>query len=173
MPYAAEATRTVIREVVEGALAATFKYGAFAGQPIEAQKAMAVQTAIGTHRFDVEIGEEAAHASSPISARDPRKVLRVDVTIPIISHVATPAQEADRALILNAIASDADDAVQALSLPGALNETESAEATWIVSGMMRGPGFSGSPTWRVTAEDWGNQLIRSAISGSIVVDTEA
>lgn len=173
MPYSAEPIRAAIREVMEAALTATFKYGTFAGQPIEAQQAMARQTAIGTHRFDVELATEEAHASSPVSARDPRRVLQVDVTIPLITHVATTAQETERALILNAIASDADDASQALSGPGALEQTEAAVATQIVSGMMFGPGRTGTPVWRVTREDWEQQLVRSEITGSLVVATEA
>ena len=173
MTLLAEPIRTVVIEVLEDALPDTFAYGAFAGQPIEAQQAMARQTAIGAHWFDVELAAEEVHASSPVSALHSRRVMQVEVTIPIISHVPTTAQETERALILNAIASDADDAAQALSVPGALAATGAAVVTEIVSGLMFGPGRSGTPTWSLVTADWERQLIRSTISGSLVVVAEA
>lgn len=169
----AEHIRTAIAEVLEAALTATFKRGVFPGQPLQAQQSMSMQDTVGVHWFDVQIADEEPHASSPVSARDPRRVLQLSITIPVTSHVATTAQDAERALKLSAIASDCDDAAQALSEPGALDETDDGDATGIVSGLMFGPGRSGTPTWRLVQEDWGAQLVRSAIVGSLIVNVEA
>ncbi len=158
MTLQAESIRTVVIEAVEAVLPVTFAYGAFAGQPLEAQQAMAVQTDIGSHWFDVQLVNEQVHASSPMSAKDPRRVMQLDVEI---------------AMILNAISSDCDDAAQLLAEPGTLTETVAAAATEIVSGMMFGPGRVGTPVWSVREQNWDQQLIRSAITGSIVVVAEA
>ncbi len=173
MTLAAEPIRTVVIEVLEDVLPDTFAYGAFAGQPIEAQQAMAMQTAVNAHVFDVELVNEQVHASSPLSAKHSRRVMQLDVAIQLISHVPTTAQETERALILNAIASDCDDAAQLLAEPGTLEATDAAAVTGIVSGMMFGPGRAGVPTWQLVNADWEQQLVRSVINGSIVVEAEA
>ncbi len=167
--------RTAIRELLEGTLssatvtAGMFGYGVFEGQPIQATQAMAVQTAIATHRFDVQFTAFSNHATTH-ARRGSRRLVTAAVTIPMWTHVATTAQATDRSAVLAAIGEDMAAGMRALGYPNALEATSDDDATTIVGGLLHGPGGAGFPQWRVVNADWNAQLVRSEIVGSLILD---
>lgn len=175
MSLAIGAIRTAIAEILEGALgtihpaAGTFQRGAFDGQPDDAKLSRLRQTSTATHWFDVTVGEHDNHASSPLSARHGhRRLTALPITVDIWSGLGTEAQESDRGTLLATIASDCEDARQALGYPGSLAETADEIETGIIGGLMRGPAYTGLPEWERVDEDWGKRWLHSQISGMLV-----
>ncbi len=150
--------------------AAKFKYGVHDGMNALAQKGTAVQTATGRHWFDVELGALSNHSDGPVSANSNYRLGVVEVTIPIVSAVRSTAEATQRSTDLETIASDCDDAIQALHYRDNLKQTSAAAATNIISGIMLGPGGQGAPQWSVVEENWDGGLVRSEITGSVIVN---
>lgn len=179
MAFAAEAIRQAIIERLEGGTgpvtvdAGTFKFGVFEGQPDAAKQSKAMQADVAAHRFDVKFSPLRNSEASTVGTNTARRIVEVDVTIPVWTHVKTTAQETERKAILAAIESDCEDAIQVLGYPSSLSATAASEATSIVSGLMLGPGAVSMPTFETLEADWAKQLIKSQIVGTLIVTVTA
>lgn len=184
MSFSAAAVRRAIRDVLEGASgtlrtveADVMTSGVFAGQHPAAQKAKAL---LADHRFDVRIANLRRHEASPVAAIGSYRLALADIFVEVTTKTATVVQLTERDETLAAIASDMDDAIQAIAFPGNAAQTAALEATGIVSGMLTGPGGEGVPEWSEVSQDWDAQMIRSRISAtatlrirqSVVTDDE-
>jgi hypothetical protein len=176
MSIAAAAIVNAIVEALDGTMnstrdvdAAALGGGVFEGQPVQAQQSRAIQTADKRHRFDVRLMGQQRHASSPASIKASHRTALVPVQIDITTTLKTTAQESERFAQRASVASDADDAIQALTYPGNLTTDDADTATGIVSGMLFGPDGSGQPQWSVVSEDWSRHLLKSVIRGSAIV----
>ncbi len=170
MSYPAAAIRTAVAECMEGTIGSvrtvppgTFARGVFPGQPLAAQKALAIQTSTARHRFDVRLGPLRNHASTPVSALSNYRIGEIDITITVTSNVATSAQATQRDTDLALIASDCDTAVQALSKPHNLDETSAAVDTNIIGGCLLGPDNASTPAIQAGDENWDSQLVTTVI----------
>lgn len=179
MAFEAEAIRQAIIERLEGAAGivaldtGVFKFGVFEGQPDAAKQSKSMQAEVGAHRFDVEFSPLRNSEASNVGTNTARRIVEVDVRIPVWTHVKTTAQETERKTILAGIESDCESAIQALGYPNSLSATVAANSTNIVSGMMLGEGGIAMPTYRTVAADWGRQLIKSEIVGTLIVAVTA
>jgi hypothetical protein len=178
MEYAAAAIRNVIAEVLEGRVGTTrtvsrdpqvFLRGVFDGQGDAATKAKAAQTSAARHRFDVQLGSMRNHDATPVSATSSNRIVTIPVRIDVTTSSATKVQESKRDDLLDSIASDCDDAIQALAFPGNLATTEGSVSTNIIAGMLLGDGAVGAPRWEMGAVDWTRNLARSRITGAVIV----
>lgn len=161
-----DGTLTSVRQLTSG----KFAYGTHDGQTPTAKKATAVQTATARHWFDVELGRLENHSDGPVSANSNYRLGIVTVRIPITTSVRSAAEATQRGADLETIATDCDDAIQALHYRDNLSQDASANATNIVSGIMLGPGGQGAPVWDLTNEDWEAGLVESEINGSVIVN---
>lgn len=176
MAFPAAAIRNAIAEVMEGKIGTTrtvdaevFLRGVFDGQGDFAAKAKAQQKSDARHRFDVQLGPMRPHGASPVSANASNRLVIVPIRIDITTATATKVQFTDRDTTLADIASDSDDAIQALHFRGNLLTDHAGTATNIASGMLLGDGGDGSPQWEITQQDWQRNLVRSRISGAVIV----
>lgn len=179
MSIAAAAIVSAITEALTGVLVSTRNMdpsvlapGVFEGQPKQAQQARALTDA--THRFDVRLLGQQRHPSTPVSIKSSHRNVLVPIDVTITTRLQSTVQDTERDAVRASLASDVDDAVQALTYPGNLTDDSLGTVTGIVSGMLFGPDGSGTPQWSVTSEDWSTHLLKSVIRASaIVVVTQA
>ncbi|HEX2677767.1 MAG TPA: hypothetical protein VHM19_14040, partial [Polyangiales bacterium] len=113
----------------------SFGYGAFTGQPPQAIAAKLAQTGTATHWFDVVLRPTRRSPASNVSSGNSRRLMEIDVTIPIWSRYQTPVQSTTRATTIAAIVSACEEAAKDLSQPASL-ATGSGRATGIVGGCL-------------------------------------
>lgn len=176
MAYPAKAIREVIANVLEGTVGTTrtveegkFLRGVFDGQNVRAQKALASQKQDADHRFDVSVSPLRSHSASAVSAISSRRIDTLAVVVTVTTSTKTRVEAEARDDVLANIASDCDDAIQALSYPGNLASTLGGVATNVVSGLMLGENGTGHPSWQLVNVDWTRNQARSQIVGSVVV----
>lgn len=176
MSFNAAAVRRAIRDVLEGAsgtvrtvASGTMVSGVFEGQQDAAQKA---KTLLAEHRFDVRLASLRNHEASPVGAIGSYRLARVEIFVEVLTATRTVVQIDARDTLLAAIASDMDEAIQALAFPANVATTAALAATGIVSGLLTGPGGEGVPEWTEVAQDWERQEIRSRISASATLRIE-
>lgn len=169
--------RLAIEELLEGTIgsvrtvtAGVMSGAVFDGQPDAASKALSLSY---RHRFDVELTGFSDNEASPIgSSLSNRRLINLEVSIPIVSRLQSSVQESLRSTVLANVVSDADTAIQALHYAigsGALATTNAGGATTIIGGMLAGPNGIGSPTWTLEAQDWDAQEVRSRIDARAIV----
>lgn len=173
------AIKDAIAETLEGrdrtrALATgVFKYGIHDGQTQQAQSAKLVNTIDARHWFDVRLATVRPHAATNVANQSSRRIVEMPVTIRIRTHLKTQPQESERDEVLDQVASDCEDAVQALAYPHNLDTTQDGRSTNIVGGLMTGIGNRGTPEWRQVNEDWERKRVESEITGNLIVAVEA
>lgn len=167
--------RTVIAEVLEGAIgstrtltAAKYLRGVFEGQPEQAQKALAIQTTAGRHRFDVRVRRVASH-SATYGQHHSGRILAVDVEILVTSALATVAQRTQRETDVALVLADCELAVEALGYPGNLRVTDAGAPTYILGACMRGGEGASAPRILPGKQDWERQLMTTVIAGQLLV----
>lgn len=176
MAIAIEAIRDAIAETLEGQLgtivvtAGAFHRGVFDGQEVPGQQAKLIQTEVATHWFDVQLGAHSTHPASSVSTNGSRRLVQMPVRITVKSHLKTQPQDSERDSILAAVASDCEDAAQALGYPHAIDQTVDGRPTYIVGGLVTGANFAGPPSWQLLEENWGNKWIRHEIAGNIIIN---
>jgi hypothetical protein len=170
------AIQTAIEELLEGSIGTTrrvpamlFESDVFDGQPTAATQAKAYDPR-WVHRFDVVVGRQAPHGSTPLSVKSAHRNATFAVTINLVTRLPNTSAHSKRKAQRARIAGDVDTAIAALSYPGNLTETQDHEATGIISGMLLGPdGGQGSPVWEPVEENWPQHLYRSRITASAIV----
>lgn len=167
MTYNPTNIRTAIIETIEAA--GSFSYGAFTGMPDDALGAKTVQTSTAQHWFDVVLTPSRANASSNVVAGMRRRLIAIDIRIPVWSRLPTPVQESSRSSVVEDVAAECGTVARALAAPGALAETDAGSATGLVSGCMLGSDGRGTPDWMYMREDWERRVLRSEIRGSVTV----
>jgi hypothetical protein len=176
MTYRTSAIRGAVKGVLEGRLGAVrtvprgiYKYGTFEGQPKQATQAKALDIRY-KHRFDVKIGQELRHASTPVSNLSSYRNSLVPITIDITTNLASTVQEEERDRVRDMAAENADLAMQALAYRGNLLVDETGVPTAIVSGLLQGPSEnSPHPEWEVVEENWELGIHRSRINAAAIV----
>jgi hypothetical protein len=167
--------RSVIADVLEGNLGAVrvppgvFQRGAFRAMPIEKQRTI-VKGCGARHMFDVRLANSSIHSSSPGSNLGSHEYRLREVVIECLTHKRTTLTDDDRTQILDYVDADGDEAVQALSDPGALEFTLAGEQTIVVSGVMMGPNGEGTPACPTADEAWAEDLVRWSIVGTLVLN---
>ncbi len=153
MTYPAAAIRTAVAELLEGTIgsvrtvpAGTFLRGVFPGQPMQSQRAKAIQTSTARHYFDVRLGPLRNNPSTPVGRIGTYELNDLDITITVTSKIAPVNMLTQRDTDLALIASDCKLAVKTLSYPHNLTATDAGVATSIVGGCLLGPEGSTSPT---------------------------
>jgi hypothetical protein len=171
--FSAGPIRDAIRDVLIGAVGSVrvvpedrMAANVFAGQTDTSQHARGL---LNTHRFDVRIARLRNHESSPVAQIGSYRIAEADIVIDVLTVTKTVAQEDERDTVLATIASDMDDAIQALAFPTNVTQSAALEATGIISGMLLGPGGEGVPEWAEVSQDWKAQEIRSRITCSALL----
>ncbi len=168
--------RSAIRAVLEGDLGSVrvergaFEHGVFAEMPLEKMKT-ATKNCRSRHWFDIELGQDALSASSHISNTAGSSVDVLNVEIVVTTHMRGTLKDCERTEVLDYVLADRLSAQHALIQPGALERTVAGFDTIIVSGLMLGPGGEGSvPILSRPIEDWANNMVRSSIVGSLILN---
>lgn len=168
----ARARYKAIQQVLEGKLGTTgrlapekFFRRVFEGQPTATKQAQTLDA----HGFDIQMRGPSDHPATPVSALTLQPIQSIAITIPIWTHVASPAELEAREEVLARIMTDGEEAAAALGYPRNLATDVDGNATQLVGGLMFGPNYTGTPDFEIVAEDWGNRLIRSQITGSLIL----
>lgn len=162
------AIQTAIRNVIDGTFTGVrdITAGTYsAGQPAEVKGLMIV-----TPTYDVEITDSADHGASDISNSSSRAIVTLGIVI-TVGYVLPPVVlTADRYVVQATIVNNADLLVQALTMPGNLDDDGAGTPvpTSIVSGMLFGPGGAGRPSIAHT-RDWPALTATTTINASAVV----
>lgn len=170
------AIQLAIEELLRGSIGTTrqvpaglFEADIFEGQPTGATQAKAYDKR-WVHRFDVVVGRQAPHGSTPLSVKSSHRNATFAVTINLVTSLPNTSAHAKRKEQRARIAGDADVAIAALNYPGNLTETLDNEPTGIISGLLLGPDAGqGTPTWEPVLEDWPQHIYRSRITASAIV----
>lgn len=185
MSYDAAAIRLVIAQVLEGTAGTLrtvtgglFLRGVHEGQTDLAQRARAMRTTeideapVAVNRFDVKLGKLKNHEASPSAALGSYRLCELPVTIEVVTHSKSVIRDSARDASLAELHSILDTALQALHCPGNLSFTAAPAftPTGVVSGMLLGAGGEGAPECEVVSEDWTKNILRSRISGGVLVE---
>lgn len=169
--------RTAIVQTMEGSLGSVrklpmglFGFGVFEGQPVAAQQARAMDVRY-RHQFDVVIGQSRPHRATPLSTKASYRIEARSITLRIVTHLSTTADELARLEQRERIEQAVSDAVGVLSYPNNLLATVAGHATGITSGMLvGGDDGTGWPRYEVVSEDWKRQLHTCRILGVAIVN---
>lgn len=174
MTYRVAAIQNAVIAVLEGRLGAVrtvprgmYKFGTFDGNSPEANHALALDINY-QHRFDVKIGTNKLHGSTPVSGLASYRNVLVPITIDITTRLASKPQASLRNEQRALIASDADVALQALAYRGNLTADEDGVPTSIISGLLQGES-SAHPEWSVVEENWDGHVHKSRINAAAIV----
>jgi hypothetical protein len=179
--YDAAAIRLVITQVLQGTAGTLrvvapgqFLAGVHGGQTDLAQRSRANRHIAGevVHRFDVKLGRLKDHVASPSGALGPYRLCVLPIEINVLTHTKSVVRDDARDALLAELNSDLDTALQALHCPGNLSFTAAPASapTGIVSGMLLGAAGEGAPDAEITEESWDKNLLRSRISGGVLVE---
>ena len=168
------AIRTAITEVLRGSSGAVrtvphglFEPGVFAGQKLPAQQSKAIDYRY-VHRFDLSVSRQVLNAATPMGTAPYRiadYAIAINITTRLMAVTRDDAREETRAHVEG----DCDVAIQALNYRHNLDTTLDAQATGIVSGLLKGPDGTATPVWELVEENWEQHLLRSRIVAAATV----
>lgn len=164
MSINAVAVRTAIIEAMEAA--GSFAHGYFEGQPRQATSAKALQ---GEYVFDVVLSPARRSPFSNVIAGNSRRLLTLDVRIPIVARLPTPAQGSSRRAVLAAVEAECGVAARALSQPGALSFTSDDTATGVIGGVLTDRDGRGEASYREVRQEGALNTLRFELLGALIV----
>ena len=161
-------------EVIEGSRGARrvpagrFAVADLIGEPAESLRTRVKQ--IDGHLFDLRLPGYRNDPSTGASSMGSHRHVAVAVEIEIWSHKDCADESLDRRGFVASVMSDCDDIIQALTWEGALAEDNAGTDTDVVSGMVIDSSVGSELfAWSLVQEDWVNHIVRSRLSGSLVV----
>ncbi len=172
------AIREAVTELLVGTIGTTrvvpkllFEPGTFTGQPTAAQQVKSKDLRF-THRFDVVVRGGKPHEATPLSVKSAYRIETMAIEVSLWTRLFSTVDATKRAEQRIQIEGDAETAVQALNYPNNLLFTQDAEATGIVSGMLKGPEGESTPVWELVEENWETLILRSRITGVALVSKQ-